>query len=247
MFCFWLALAWLPDPREKIILDVGDRVKMEFVIIRPGTFQMGSDDGEPWERPAHLVTLTKDYWIQTTETTQAQWESVMRSNPSPFKGKNLPVERVSWEDAKEFVKNLNEKLREQLEGRRAALPTEAEWEYACRAGGNGRWHFGDDDARLGEYAWFHGNANHLTHPVGRKKPNPWGLYDMHGNVWEWCEDWFAEGYRGEKAVDPQGPSRGASRVLRGGAWAAFMTRSSSRARAEPTCRAEFIGLRPVLR
>jgi len=233
------------DSPEKTVLDLGGGVKMEFVKIKAGKFTMGDENNGP----AHEVTLTKDFWMQTTETTQGQWEAVMGKNPSHFKGADLPVETVSWEDCQEFLKKLNEKAKDQLKGKAAKLPTEAEWEYACRAGEKGKWCFGDDGKKLGEYAWYWDNADQKTHPVGKKKANAWGLYDMHGNVWEWCEDWYGEKYPSEAVTDPTGPAKGEARRLRGGSWSNLVvgTRSANRYWNQPTYRGVNYGLRASLR
>ncbi|MBI2900921.1 MAG: SUMF1/EgtB/PvdO family nonheme iron enzyme [Planctomycetes bacterium] len=233
------------DSQEKIVLDLGGGVKMEFVRIKAGKFTMGSNEYDD-EKPPHEVTLTKDYWMQTTETTQAQWEAVMGKNPSKFKGADLPVEQVSWDDCREFMKKLNEKAEEQLNGKAAGLPTEAQWEYACRAGEKGRWCFGDDEKRLGDYAWCGDNADPRTYPVGKKRANAWGLYDMHGNVWEWCEDWYGEKYPSEAATDPTGPEKGEFRCLRGGCWG-NRTRSAGRSKDQPASVGSDHGFRPALR
>ncbi|GHU48587.1 hypothetical protein AGMMS50289_25360 [Betaproteobacteria bacterium] len=149
------------------------------------------------------------------EVTQGEWEAVMGSNPSKFNGRSNPVEQVSWDDVQTFIQRLNAK-----EGtRKYRLPTEAEWEYAARAGTKSTYSFGDDAGQLGAYAWYHDNSGNQTHPVGQKKPNPWGLYDMHGNVLEWVNDWYDESYYSRSASnDPAGPSSGRLRVLRGGSW-----------------------------
>jgi formylglycine-generating enzyme required for sulfatase activity len=159
----------------------------------------------------HQVTLAKPFWLGRTQVTQAQWEAVMGSNPSHFKGKDLPVEQVSWEDAAEFCKKLNAKGLLPT-GWRWTLPTEAQWECACRAGTIGE-HAGALDAM----AWCDSNSDSKTHPVGTKQANAWGLSDMHGNVWEWCADWY-DNYPGDAATDPTGPSNGSDRVNRGGSW-----------------------------
>lgn len=200
--------AALPWPNTGSV-DLGGGVKMEFVFVRPGSFTMGSDIGPTQARPAHKVTLTKPFYLGKFEVTQEQWQSVM-GKLSNFKGPTLPVGNVSWNDCQGFMTKLQEKT-----GRKFALPTEAQWEYACRAGTTTRYSFGDDDASLGEYGWFSGNAARTTHPVGEKKPNPWGLHDMHGNMWEWCADWNGV-YPGGDVTDPQGPSSASNRVLRGG-------------------------------
>jgi len=234
------------DAAEKIVLDLGGGVKMEFVRIPAGKFVMGNKDFD--DTLPHEVTITKDYWMQTTETTQGQWGAVMGKNPSHFKGADLPVEMVSWEDCQEFLKKLNEKAKDQLKGKAATLPTEAEWEYACRAGEKGKWCFGDDEKKLSEYAWYEENSGDKTHPVGQKKANAWGLYDMHGNVWEWCEDWY-EKYPSEAVTDPTGPAKGEYRCLRGGCWDFFdgSSRSANRNWDQPTNRYNGVGLRASLR
>jgi formylglycine-generating enzyme required for sulfatase activity len=167
---------------------------MEFVLMPAGTFTMGSPASDPNayddEKPAHQVTISKPFYMGKYEVTQAQWKAVMGSenNPSYFKGDSLPVDHVSWRDVQEFIQKLNRR-EEQASGVFCRLPTEAEWEYAARAGTTTLYSFGDDAAELDDYAWYAGNADHTSYPVGQKKPNAWGLYDMHGNVSEWCQDW----------------------------------------------------------
>jgi len=199
-----------------LTLDLDKGVTMKLVLIRPGKFMMGSLDSEQGragdECPQHQVIITKPFYMGVTEVTQAQYEAVMGANPSEFKGPTNPVERVSWADAVAFCRKLSEKT-----GKAVRLPTEAEWEYACRAGSRTRFSFGDSDGVLGDYAWCASNSGGKTHPVGQKKPNPWGLYDMHGNVWEWCADWFG-GYSSGASTGPQEAGSGGSRVLRGGSW-----------------------------
>jgi len=176
--------------------------------------------------------------------TQAQWQAVMGDNPSRFKGDTLPVEQVSWKDVQKFTQFLNAR-----EGdTKYRLPTEAEWEYAARAGTTTAYSFGDDPRQLGEYAWFGENSGTTTHPVGQKKPNPWGLYDMHGNVLEWVQDWYSKNaYKSfmSTAVDPKGPSAGSRRVLRGGSWAyvAGISRLAFRRHDTPGYRYDGLGLR----
>ena len=203
-----MAMAQSPDIEaiRKEHPDQTNSLSMKFVYIPPGTFMMG-------EGPQHQVTISKAYYMQTTEMTQAQWRAVMGKNNSFYGGcDNCPEEQVSWEDVQEFIRKLN-----QLDpGQGYRLPTEAEWEYACRAGSTGAYCFGDDEGRLGEYGWYEGNeTQNETHPVGQKKPNAWGLYDMHGNVWEWCQDWHGP-YPASAVTDPRGPSSGSDRVFRGG-------------------------------
>ena len=194
---------------------------MEFVWINGGCFQMGSPDNENGrylnEGPVHKVCVD-GFWMGKDEVTQAQWQKIMGKNPSYFKGDTRPVERVSWEDAQAFLKNFRS-LGDfgSLGDMTVRLPTETEWEYACRAGTQTAYSFGDDVGQLGDYAWYPANSNSQTHPVGQKKPNAWGLYDMHGNVWEWCQDWYDETYYGQSPEkNPQGPGSGQYRLLRGG-------------------------------
>jgi formylglycine-generating enzyme required for sulfatase activity len=171
----------------------------------------------------------------------------MGENPSEFKGTNNPVETVSWEDAVAFCKKLSELPEEKAAGRVYRLPTEAEWEYACRAGSTTRFGFGDSDSQLGPYALFDENSARTTHPVGGKTSNAWGLYDMHGNVWEWCADW-KDDYSTSAVTDPAGPATGSHRVLRGGSWlfeAAFC-RSADRYRSAPSNRDFYLGFRVAL-
>jgi len=190
----------------ELTLDLGGGVTMKLVLIRPGKFMMGD------EKDQHEVAISKPFYMGVTEVTQAQYEAVMGTNPSHFKGATNPVEMVFWNDAAEFCKKLSEKTRQTFR-----LPTEAEWEYACRAGTQTAFSFGDDPSALGDYAWWGRNSAKTTHPVGQKKPNAWGLYDMHGNVWEWCADWHGA-YPKDPVTDPSGPATGRYRVLRGGSW-----------------------------
>ncbi len=195
---------------------------ISLVPVPSGTFTMGSDITETGrhqsEGPQTKVTFTKDFLLGATEVTQGQYEAVMGANPSDFKaiGKDAPVENVSWDDAMAFCQKLTE--RERAAGRLPqnytfTLPTEAQWEYACRAGlsapvmGN-----------LYAMAWYVANSGGTTHPVATKQPNGWGLYDMEGNVMEWCQDWYAEKYRGGEVADPKGPASGFYRIARGGRW-----------------------------
>ena len=206
----------MPLPKEGTLV-LGEKISMKIVLIPAGKFLMGSPDGEKErstdEGPQRQVSVTKALYVGVTEVTQEQYEALMGKNPSNFKGAKNPVEQVSWNDAVEFCKKLSEKT-----GRKVRLPTEAEWEYACRAGSKTRFCFGDDDTDLRDYAWYTANSGSKTQPVGEKKPNAWGLHDMHGNVWEWCSDYYAESYANAKNEDPQGPGSGSSRVLRGGGW-----------------------------
>ncbi len=213
----WFAKGWLspvkavrgiPSIRggeKEIAVNLGDGVKLEMVLIPAGEFLMG-----------HRVRITKPFYLGKYEVTQEQWQAVMGNNPSYFKGPKNPVEQVSWDDCQQLLKRLNEQV-----GGKFSLPTEAQWEYACRAGSMARYCFGDDEEQLDEYAWYKGNAKMKTHPVGKKKSNAWGLYDVHGNVFEWCQDWVDGGYYANSPTDdPTGPTTGSGRVASGGCWAA---------------------------
>ena len=201
--------------QDKMSIDLGGGVKMDFVLIKAGSYIMGSTRGGADEKPRHEVTITKPFYMGVYEVTQAQWKAVMGDHDSYFKGDDLPVDNVSWDDCRQFAAKLKGKAGQRLICR---LPTEAEWEYACRAGSTTAYCFGDDPGGLGEYAWYAANSQNKTHPVGQKKPNAWGLYDMHGNVWEWCEDGYLPGYYANSpAEDPKGPGPLANnRVARGG-------------------------------
>ncbi len=225
---------------------------IEFMWCEPGSFRMGPEISQPYQPgdEPHQVTLTKGFWIGRFEVTQQQWKEVMRNNPSRFKrsGPMAPVESVSWDDAMEFCRKLTEKERASgslPSGWKYTLPTEAQWEYACRAGTNTSFSFGDDESMLGSYAWFNENSDEKTHPVGQKKPNSWGLYDMHGNVWEWCYDGYAS-YPSTEVTDPTGPKVQA-RVYRGGGWPpdANYCRSARRSWNYPYGRRNDLGFRPV--
>jgi formylglycine-generating enzyme required for sulfatase activity len=228
-----------------ITLDLGNGVKLELVRIPAGEFQMGSSESDS-AKPVHKVRITKPFYMGKTEVTQEQWQAVMGNNPSRFKGAKNPVEQVSWDDCQAFVKKLSAKVG----GLAFALPTEAEWEYACRAGSTTKYCFGDSDRELGDYGWYDSNSDKKTHPVGQKKPNAFGLYDMHGNVWEWCQDWYDENYyKNSPKDDPTGPTKGDGRVLRGGSWFydPWSCRSAYRFRGNPTYRNDRNGCRVVSR
>ena len=216
------------QPMEPI--ETTNSIGMKLRLIPTGQFMMGSPDSdtnaERREKPQHLVKVTKPFYLGVFEVTQQQYEKVMDRNPSRFKGPRNPVNQVNWHDAVEFCQKLSALSAEKSSGRHYRLPTEAEWEFACRAGSTTVYGFGDEASRLGDYAWFSGNSRDTVHPVGRKKPNAWGLYDMHGNVWEWCQDWFGN-YPASRLgrlsflipprrIDPTGPKSGSYRVYRGG-------------------------------
>ena len=191
-------------------------VSFEMVYVEGGTFDMGAtteqgSDAESDEYPVHSVTLS-DYYIGKCEVTQELWEAVMGSNPSRFKGAQNPVENVSWNDCQEFVSMLNS-----LTGRTFRLPTEAEWEYAARGGKKSSHCKYSGSNNIFDVAWYHDNSRGKTHAVGTKSPNELGIYDMSGNVYEWCSDWYGD-YSAGAQTNPQGPSWGSSRVLRGGCW-----------------------------
>ena len=201
--------------KNELTIDLGNGLSMEFVLIQPGTFLMGttkSDGASAGAKPQHKVTISKPFYLGKYMVTQEQWQSLMGNNPSPHKEAKCPVE-VIWNDCQRFLAKLQEKA----PGMNFCLPTEAQWEYACRAGSTGDYCYGDGIANLGEYAWYIDNSGLKPHPVGLKKPNAWGLYDMHGNVLEWCADWFGEDYYAHSpSKDPQGPSSGKSKITRGG-------------------------------
>ena len=227
-------------------------IGMKFVFIPPGTFMMGSPSSEPKresDERQHRVTISKPYYLQTTEVTQGQWKAIMGNNPSYFKGDKRPVEQVSWNDAQEFIRKLNRK-----EGTdKYRLPIEAEWEYACRAGtttpfSTGRCISTDQANYNGNYPMpgcSKGRYRKETISVGSFSPNAWGLYDMHGNVYEWCEDWYKDDYPSGHVTDPRGTSSGSDRVLRGGSWGddAGSIRSAIRRRDGPDSGSFRIGFR----
>jgi formylglycine-generating enzyme required for sulfatase activity len=236
------------QPRKEITVDLGKGVKMALVMIPAGEFMMGSPDSDKDadndEMPQHRVRITKPFYLGKYLVTQEQWQNVMGSNPSWFNRPKNPVDNVSWDACQVFLSKLNAKSA--AGGGKFQLPSEAQWEYACRAGSTTKYCFGDDESKLGEYAWYEANSGSKTHPVGQKKPNAWGLYDMHGNVWEWCQDWWKDGYYKKSPVDdPTGPTRGSGRVLRVGGWffPAGFCRSAARNFFEPGDRDFFVGFR----
>ncbi|MBM4041878.1 MAG: formylglycine-generating enzyme family protein [Planctomycetes bacterium] len=230
-------------------VDLGDGVKMTLVLIPPGSFVMGSDPGARTpqaEQPAHKVTFAKPFYMGKHEVTQRQWEALMRGNPSKFKHADRPVECVSWDDCRGFLTQLNKRT-----GRTFALPSESEWEYACRAGASTAYCFGNKEADLPDFAWFVHNSGNTTHPVGTRKPNAWGLHDMHGNVWEWCEDVWHTTYDDAPKDGSAWCTGGvqARRASRGGSWnfVPDSCRAAFRGGAYATARSYFAGCRIVLR
>jgi len=225
---------------------------MTFVLIKPGNFVMGSPEGETGrssDEIQHTVTLTQAFYLQTTEVTQGQWKAVMGNNPSHFSncGEDCPVENISWDEAQIFI----EKLNLQEDSNRYRLPSEAQWEYAARAGSTTALANGDVtetecdiDTNMHEMGWYCGNADNKTHQVAQKQANAWGLYDMHGNVWEFCNDWY-DSYPMNSVTDPKGASLGSLRVRRGGCWINYpwRCRSANRGTKNTTDRSNVIGIR----
>jgi formylglycine-generating enzyme required for sulfatase activity len=238
-------------------------IDMAFVCIPKGTFEMGfprigGPNEDYWGQ--HEVQLTSDYYLGVFPVTQAQYTKVMGKNPSWYTAENegvetgdnidfsnRPVDNVSWKEAVKFCQAISDLPEEKEAGRVYRLPTEAEWEYACRAGSQTAFYFGRDPELLENFAWFSDNSAERTHPVGQKIPNNWGLYDMHGNVWEWCSDWLGP-YPGNFVVDPKGPLTGDSKVLRGGSMSrsALHCQSAVRSSAKPTGRFNRNGFRVAL-
>ncbi len=246
-----------PGKNGRISLPGG--VSLDMNWINPGTFMMGSPTNELGRYDSetqHQVTLTQGYWLGKYEVTQAQYEAVMGTNPSNWKGADLPVEMVSWYDATNFCAKLTaiERAAGRLpEGYEYTLPTEAQWEYACRAGTTTALNSGKNLSdkyecpEMDEVGWYWCNSGDKTHSVGQKQPNAWGLYDMHGNVWEWCLDWYGE-YPASSVTDPTGASTGSNRVIRGGSWYsyAYGCRSARRDNYNPVYFSNYGGFRVVL-
>ena len=242
------AAARLGMPVEQSV-DLGGGARLELVLVPAGRFRMGSPAKEKYrseDEAQHWVVITRPFYMGKHEVTQEVWEKVMGENPSNFKGARNPVENVSWDDCQEFLKKLNALGKERGQFR---LPTEAEWEWACRAGTRTRFCSGDADAGLADYAWFDANSGNTTHPVGTRRPNAWGLHDLHGNVWEWCGDWYGEDYYAKSPkYDPAGPATGSLRVLRGGSWYYYpnLCRSSARNWGDPANGYGCFGFRVVV-
>jgi formylglycine-generating enzyme required for sulfatase activity len=221
--------------RPEMTINLGNGKQIILVRIPAGSFMMGSNLEHSSSKPIHKVTISRDFWIGKYPVTQDQWESVMCSNPSDFKGSNLPVEQVNWDDCQMFISELNTRGLGTFR-----LPTEAEWEYACRAGSTGHYYANPDDI-----AWYRKNNGGTPHPVGQKQSNSWGLCDMSGSVRQWCQDW-AKFYPSGPETDPKGPSTGSWRVNRGGTWDdIYVCPSDERNYLPPSHRANYMGLRLV--
>ena len=229
-----------------LTIPVKNGINIEMVKVEAGSFKMGAtpEMENPWEdeKPVHRVTLTNDYYIGKYEVTQALWQAVMGSNPSHFKGDALPVEQVSWNDCQDFISKLNA-----MTGKRFRLPTEAEWEYVARGGKKSRGYQYSGSNTLGDVAWYGDNSGSKTHAVGTKQPNELGIYDMAGNVWEWCQDWY-DSYSSSPQTNPTGAASGSDRVYRGGSWrgSAECCRTSYRYNGTPGGRDDRLGLRLFL-
>lgn len=224
----------------KVFRDCADCPEM--VVIPPGSFDMGSDKDEPNEKPVHRVTIKYAFALGKNEVTQGQWKAVMGNNPSKFVncGDNCPVEQVSWDDAQEFIEKLNEQT-----GKQYRLPSEAEWEYACRAGGQHAYCGSDDPGSVGWYGGLAtpaGNSGKSTNPVATRQPNAWGLYDMSGNVWEWVEDVYYDSYRDAPADGSARQGDSLLRIPRGGSWS-YLQPATKRGGSESDFRYSTIGLR----
>ncbi|MBR5977526.1 MAG: formylglycine-generating enzyme family protein, partial [Verrucomicrobia bacterium] len=263
------------ETSKNMTIPLSDTVSLDMIRIEPGTFMMGSPEdelGRQDDEVQHQVTLTQGYWLGKYEVTQAQYEAVMGKNPSCYKGADLPVEQVSWNDAVKFCEWLTaqERAAGRLpEGYEYTLPTEAQWEYACRAGTTTAFNNGTNIPtmlqrtdrpcpNLDPLAWYGYNSgeynsagnytgNGKTFPVGQKQPNAWGLYDMHGNVWEWCLDRYGS-YPSSAVTDPKGPATGSGRVMRGGSWYffAYYCRSAYRYGSDPGRNGSNYGFRVAL-
>jgi formylglycine-generating enzyme required for sulfatase activity len=242
-------------PRE-LRLTLPRNVPLELVRIPAGEFVMGTARDD--ERPEHRVNISREFYLSKFLVTQEQYKALMDTNPSKFQlSPRHPVDNVSWDDAQDFCRRLRAHLNRACDALEkgtlvvddVSLPTEAEWEYACRAGTTTPWSFGDDRQKLLAYGWFYKNSKHASQEVGQLQQNPWGLFDMHGNLCEWCADYYAPSYADAVERDPQGPARGDRRVLRGGSWSKYAAdcRSACRHSAPPSERTANYGFRIVLR
>ncbi len=255
LLCIILVTGFSTPIYGQQLKSITNSIGMKLVLIHVGSFTMGSpvsEEGRNEDETPHEVTITKSYYLGIYEVTQEQYEKVMGENPAmlqPLKGDTIlyPVTSVKWDDSVSFCRKLTELPNEKAVGRHYRLPTEAEWEYAYRAHSTTAYCFGDSTESLEEYAWFGEGQAGSTHPVGEKKANRWGLYDMHGNICEWCQDWYAA-YPSNEAIDPYGPSEGSSRVVRGGNWAfgAGHCRSAHRYGGDPSIRINRSGFRVAM-
>jgi len=224
---------------------------MTLTLIPPGEFMMGSPKSEAGRDPRrehlHRVTLTRPFGMGMHEVTQEQYEQVMGKNPSKRKGEQHPAEAMTWREAIEYCRKLSALPKEKASARVYRLPTEAEWEYVCRAGTTTAYSFGDDASKLGEYAWYVGNSGKKSHPIGEKNPNPWGVCGMHGNVFEWCHDWFGA-YPSGSVINPMGPTTGKDKLNRGGSFnnTSEVSRSAERGGFSPSGGHGVLGFRVVL-
>jgi len=224
---------------DKLLKDCS--ICPEMVALQPGSFQMGSNEGNDDEKPVHRVSINYRFAVAKTEVTQAQWRAVMGDNPSMFSGETNPIEQVSWNEAKDFIQRLNTKT-----GQSYRLLTEAEWEYAARAGTTTNWSCGPDEECLSRVAWYDSNAGRRTYPVGQKQANAFGLHDMHGNVSEWVQDCYDKTYKDAPSnIHAEVTENCSFRVLRGGAWedVPWSLRSAMRTRIMPNAKHYSIGFR----
>jgi formylglycine-generating enzyme required for sulfatase activity len=238
ILCGWAASGQNAAFPKEVRIDIGRGIKMEFVLIPAGSFLMGDEKGTDREKPVRKVTLNRPFYLGKYEVTREQFNAVMKTEAGKIDKPNHPVDFARWEICREFLSRLNQ----QNPGKVFRLPTEAEWEYAARAGTASRYWFGNDEKSLSDYAWFGELAGGAAHPVGQKKPNPWGLHDMYGNVWEWCQDFYGF-YEGKDQMDPSGPTTGTQHVFRGGAWNSPPDRCRSASRDSFPAAAFVLGFR----
>ncbi|HNQ22080.1 MAG TPA: formylglycine-generating enzyme family protein [Phycisphaerae bacterium] len=238
------ALGQQPGPQlpPQLTVKLNDQVGLDLVLIPAGSFMMGSEGFDSDEKPVHKVNISQPFYMGKYEVTQEQWTALNLTNPTKFVGPRRPVEDVKWEDCQKFLDALSAKYR----GSHFGLPTEAQWEYACRAGSTTAFCFGDDEGDMGRYAWYAKNSDKTTHPVGEKRANAWGLCDMYGNAYEWCQDWDGPYPAGDQ-TDPTGAPTGVKRALRGGSFnsSAKACRSANRAWTQPPYPPEIGGFRVV--
>jgi len=230
-------------PPATLDLKLDESCSLVLLRVPAGSFVMGDAVAREDARPVHNIELSRPFYLGKYEITQQQWLTVMGYNPSRFVDPTAPVDSAGWDDVKDFVVRLNAKFASRRI--RFFLPTEAQWEYACRAGTTTKFSFGDDEDQLANYAWYYANSEQRTHPVGQKLPNAWGFYDMHGNVLEWCADWYSETYYvNSPGRDPTGPAEGTSHVDRGGCWE-YLARGCRSGFRNPNSprRDHYIGLR----